>query len=341
MNSLWLDYKYCNLLSFRLDKFKRKSEKQYQFRCPLCMDSTTNKFKTRGNIFEYQGKLLFHCYNCGASKSFKMFLKHLYPDLYDEYMLDTIKERHKNPPEKFVAQIESFGLRRMDKFEPLKDLKKISQLEYDHHARKYCDERKIPLEQHFRLYYAPKFYKWVNGYIPGKFKEKQLADDEPRLVVPFIDSRGYVFGATGRSFKKDSIRYIMVKFDEDHPKIFGLDTVDFNLKTYIFEGPIDSLFISNSLAFGGSTGDLRGLPLTDDSVIVMDNEPRGKDIVRVTNSLIDNGYNVCVWPSDIEYKDVNEMIVAGWSVDQVKNIIDTHQYKGLAAKMALQKWKKI
>ncbi len=341
MNDLWLDYKYCNLLSFRLDKFKRKTEKLYNFRCPICLDSHKNKHKARGYFYEYQGKLMFKCQNCGVSKSFKMFLKTEYPDLYGEYMVDTIKERNKNPPIKFIAQIESFGLRRMDKFEPLKELKKISQIPYDHRARKYLDERKIPLDVHYRLYYCEKFYAWVNQHLPGKFKDKQLNDDEPRIVIPFIDNRGYVFGVTGRSLSDSGLRYIMVKFDDSYPKIFGLDTVDYNQKVYIFEGPIDSLFIHNSLAFGGSDGDLSGLPLSDDSVFVMDNEPRSPVIVKKINGLIDHGYNVCIWPRDIEYKDVNDMIMNGFSELQVKNIIDENQYNGLKAKHALQRWKRV
>lgn len=340
MQLLWLDTKYCNLLSFRLEKFKRKDKSLYNFRCPYCGDSKRDKTKARGYIFEHKGTLKFKCHNCNVSRAFQFFLKDISPDLYEQYTVEKIKENKFQQPEKFVRQIESFGLRRMDKFEPLQDLKKISQLDSNHPAKLYCIKRKIPFKEHFRLYYTPKFYTWANKHLPGKFKEDLLQYDEPRLVIPFIDSKGYVFACTGRAFSNKSVRYITVKFDDSHPKIFGLDQIDFTKKAYIFEGPIDSLFIPNSLAFAGSAGDLKGLPITEDSCVCMDNEPRNKDIVNRMLQLVEEGYSVCVWPPDIEYKDINEMIVAGYSQEQIKTIIDSNQYSGLKAKLAISNWKK-
>lgn len=341
MQPLWLDTKYCNLLSFRLEKFKRKDKALYNFRCPYCGDSKRDKSKARGYIFEHKGYLKFKCHNCNVTRPLSLFLKDISPDLYEQYLVEKLKENKFQPTEKFVSQIESFGLRRMDKFEPLKELKKVSQLDANHPAKLYCVKRMIPFKEHFRLYYCQKFYVWVNKHIPGKFSEQILAQDEPRLVIPFIDTRGYVFAVTGRAFSNKSIRYITVKFDESQPKIFGLDQIDFKKKAYIFEGPLDSLFIPNSLAFAGSAGDLKGLPITEDSCVCMDNEPRNKEIVARMQQLVEDGYSICVWPSDIEHKDVNEMIMAGYSQQQVKDIIDSNQYSGLKAKLAISNWKKI
>ena len=338
----WVDEKYVNLLSFKVEHFQRKRDKLWNFRCPLCGDSQKKKSKARGYIFEHKGDLVYKCHNCNASMRIKSFLRKVAPDLYEQYIVETLKEqggREVSP--KFINQIENFGKKRFEKFAPLEELKKISQLSIDHPARVYCDKRKIPLSEHYRLFYCPKFYKWGNKHLPGKFADDLLQYDEPRLVIPFIDSSGYVFAVTGRAFSKNALRYITLKFDDSKPKIFGLDKVDFSKKVYIVEGPIDSLFLSNSIAFAGSDGDLSQLPLSKDSCVCMDNEPRNKEIISRYKAIIDKGYNICIWPESWLFKDINEAILAGYSAEQIKNIIDTNTYTGLQATLKLNHWKKI
>lgn len=60
----WLDAKYVSLLSGRLQKFKRKSPVLYNFRCPLCGDSSKNRNKARAYFFQRDGAFWFHCHNC-------------------------------------------------------------------------------------------------------------------------------------------------------------------------------------------------------------------------------------------------------------------------------------
>ena len=53
--SIWIDQKYIGTLSVRLDKFVRKDNYTYNFRCPICGDSQTNRNKARGYIFAQKG----------------------------------------------------------------------------------------------------------------------------------------------------------------------------------------------------------------------------------------------------------------------------------------------
>lgn len=345
-NSLWLDEKYVNLLSFRLDRFKRINKAQYNFRCPLCGDSQKSKTKARGYIFEYKGGYRFKCHNCNRSFKFKTFLKEVDQSLYEEYSMEWMKEfGHSHRPipiaPAFEHQIEKFDKRRKDKFEPLKILKKISQLPDTHPAKKYVVGRKIPTTMHSHLYWCPKFYHWVNHYIPEKFSTKQLERDEGRLIIPFIDQSGYVTGATGRSLDKDAgLRYISVKFQEDSLKVFGLDRVDFSKEVIVVEGPIDSLFLPNCIAFAGSSSDLSSLPLSRDTIYFFDNEPRNKDIVKQVSAYIDLGRRVCIL-EDVPHKDINDMILAGMTSKNILDLIHKSTYHGLQAKLALTRWKKV
>jgi hypothetical protein len=59
------------------------------------------------------------------------------------------------------------------------------------------------------------------------------------------------------------------------------------------------------------------------------------------NKAVMNGYSVCIWPENIEHKDVNDMVKAGLSADFIKYIIDQNTYRDLAAMLALKKWRKV
>ena len=345
MNLLWLEQKYASLAGSTLEQFKIVKTKPYiaKFRCPICGDSQSNKFKTRGHFYENEGRINYKCFNCSYSTSLSKFIKTTNPLLYSEYRIESLKEQGQPEEEQFVPAIDKFATRRIDHFDPFKDLKKISQLKHEHPAKKYILERKIPSNTHFRIYYSPTYYHWVNTVLPDKFNEKALALDEPRIVFPFIDSKGYVFGFTGRAVnKKSGLRYSTVILDDTKEKVFGLDSIDKTKKVYIVEGPIDSLFLTNCIAMAGSDINLNLIAERDKIVIVYDNEPRNKEIVKKISKAIDNGYSVCIWPEWIEQKDINDMVLKQ-DLDgaSIQAFIDQNTFNGLAAKMRLQQWSRV
>ena len=221
---------------------------------------------------------------------------------------------------------------------PLLKIKKLSQLAVDHPARAYVSNRLIPTNAHHRLYYAPKFNGWVNSCIPDKLPAGD--GDKPRLILPFIDKEGKVFGFQGRAFDKNSIRYITIMLDDTKPKIFGLERVNFDKKYYVLEGPIDSLFLTNAVAMAGADGNANGLETLANAVFVFDNEPRNKEIVARMEKLIDRGYKVCVWPSGLDVKDINDMVLSGLSAADVELMIDNNTYSGLTGQLAIAMWRK-
>lgn len=339
----WLDTKYANMLSLRLERFKRVNN-NFNFRCPVCGDSKKNKSKTRGWILTDNTKSRFYCHNCSASMAFPKFLKFVDHNLYFEYVKERLLE---NSGGKTVEKKPDFTVT-MKKPEFVKStglstLKKISSLPVDHPAKLYIQSRYIPPEVHHKLFYAPKFKAWVNSVLPGKFRD--VTKDEPRLIIPFLDENKNLFGFQGRSFKKnDDLKYITILLDESKPKMFGLDTVDPTKTVYALEGPIDSLFIQNAIASAGGRIDsnlqLTNLP-KDNIVIIYDNEPRNKETTNKMESAIELGYKIVIWPEIIKEKDINDLIIAGHSRDSIKNLIDMNIYYGLAAKLKLITWKKI
>jgi transcription elongation factor Elf1 len=342
--------KYSNMLSNRLERFKIKSNMPYKanFRCPLCGDSEKSKIKCRAWIEDRgDNQLRFKCYNCGVGHLFYTFLEKFEPSVFQDYLMDRAMEKNGLTNTKPDQNLEQFRQKESPVFKatkagsPLLRIKKISALKHDHPAKLYVESRLIPPETHFRLYYAPKFKKWVNSIIPGKMEDEEV--DEPRLILPFIDENGDLFGFQGRSFAPNAfLRYISIMFDGSYSKIFGMDQCDVSKGYYIFEGPLDSLFIGNSIAMAGSTVNYSALQNTENAVFVFDNEPRKKETVDKMENALKAGFKVCVWSPKIGQKDVNDMILkGGYSIDRIKWEIDRRTFSGLEGLLELKEWKKV
>jgi hypothetical protein len=334
-NKLWLDITYAKLVSGSLDQFKIQKPNPFvaNFRCVYCHDSQKNKFKARGYLFEGTGSLVYSCRNCGKSTSFSSFLFDQNQILYSQYRMELLKNEAKPPileATKPTPAVECAN--------PLAGLKRVTELRQDHAALRYLQGRKIPEQYHSLFYYAPLFYEWVNGILPDKIASTR---EEQRLIIPFIDKGGHVFGCQGRALDKSELRYLTVLFDPNKHKIFGLDRVDFSRRFYIFEGAFDSLFIDNSLAVAGADIDITKYTLGNNFVDVLDNEPRNREIVRRMEVLINQGHRVCIWPDWIAQKDVNDMVVkAGMPPEHIKNTIDSNSCQGLEAKLRLSSWRR-
>ena len=339
----WLAHKYIGIVSTRLDKFKRRGSNLYNFRCPVCGDSETNHNKARGYIYQKEGKMMFHCHNCGSTMGIPKFIKMLDQNLYNEYMLEKLQDSKTPEQNEYESFIEKMKPPVFMKSGPLKGLKKVSQLSPDNAIKKFVVNRKIPNVYHAKLFACPNFMHYVNNLIPNKFSATSLAHDETRLLIPFLDANKSVHAFQGRSLKGSSaVKYITIVLNESVPKLYGLDTVDRNRIIPVLEGPIDSMFVPNSVATAG--GDMVSAVKDFDKnnlVIVYDNEPRSKETVKKLDKAILNGYSVCIWPENMEHKDINDMVLAGLSPDFIEHIIKNNTYRDLSAKLALQKWSKV
>ena len=340
MNMLYIEKKFCGILGQTLDQFKVKRDRPYlsTCRCPFCGDSQKNKLKTRGHFYETKnGHISFKCFNCAIAKTLPSVLFTVSPVLYKEYKLETLRDS--GGIVETAKTLKETKTKKVITNNFVSGLKKISQLPTNHPAVVYCNKRKIPPSQHYRIYYVDKFFDWVNkNLIEDKFNEKALKLDSPRLVFLFRDRTGNVIGAQGRSLTatEPKFRYITV-MKENHEKLFGLETLDINKKTYVVEGPIDSLFLSNCIAMAGSDAKFETHVDKNVTTVIMDNEPRNTEIVSRMNKYISDGWKVCIWPEDIQHKDINDMVLAGL---EPQSIIDANTYEGLAAKLKLSTWRK-
>jgi hypothetical protein len=134
-----------------------------------------------------------------------------------------------------------------------------------------------------------------------------------------------------------------MRFLDDVPLIYNIQNVDKTKTIYVTEGPIDSLFLPNSIAVGGSDFKKIDDSLKENAIIIYDNEPRNTEIIKKINEVIDLGYNVCIWNERrvSEFKDINDMVLGGLTQEEIVEIIDSNTYSGLSAKAKLQEYKKI
>lgn len=331
----YVDLQYAQMLSAKLDQFRIRSTNPYKinFRCPLCGDSQKSRSKARGWLLEKDNSFYYYCHNCGASQSFSWFLKGLDGIAYQSWVTEKFIKNANTEP--LPLETTKFKQPVFKQNNPLKKLKKVSQLRYDHAINKYIKQRQIPSNTHYKLYWAPKFKSWINSIIPDKFDN--VDKDEARLVLPFLDEKGRVFGVSARGFDPEGIRYITIMF-EDRPKIFGLDTVNFSKRYFVVEGAIDSLFLRNAVAMAGADGNVNGMTNLENAVFVFDAEPRNKEIGKRMEKIINSGYQICIWPDNLPGKDINEMILGGAS--NVQAIIESNIYKGLTAKLKFTEWRK-
>ena len=337
----WLHHKYIGIISSRLENFKRKSANLYNFRCVLCGDSSTHKNKARGYIFEEKGKTRYHCHNCNATLSIDNFIKTIDQNIYNEMIYERLQDKKSPEQIDYEQFIEKMKKPVFLKSGPLKGLKKISQLSPNHRVKKFVDARRIPNPYHAKLFNCPNFKQFTNNLVPNKFDNASIERDETRLLIPFFTKEKTLHAYQGRSIGESMVKYITIILDDSVPKIYGLDTTNFNKTVYVFEGPIDSMFVPNSIATAG--GDLVSAISSfskDKLVIIYDNEPRSKETIKKLDKAIMNGYSVVIWPENFEHKDVNDAILAGLTSEFIHHIINTHTYRDLAAKLALTKWSK-
>ena len=125
--------------------------------------------------------------------------------------------------------------------------------------------------------------------------------------------------------------------NDEGPKIYGLDNIRRDIPVFVTEGPFDSTFIPNSIAMCGADADVRRWGI-DDPIWVYDNEPRNNEIVKRISDTINRGEKVVIWPSNIQQKDINDMVLAGHNV---MSIVEKNIYSGLEANVQLNTWKRI
>jgi hypothetical protein len=337
----YIDTKYISLISSRLRNFTKKSNFLWNFSCPYCGDSHTNRKKARGFVYRTKNDLFYKCHNCAMGTSLSKLIEYVDLSLYKEYVMERYRDGSTSTGQAGRGAGQSIPAPKFDFKKPVfrqsLGLKSFAELEENHPAVKFLLKRSLPREAWNDIYFCPKFFEFTNTLVENKFPS--LGGDHPRIVIPFRKENGDIFAYQGRAFGNEPQKYITIILDEDHPKVFGLDRLDTTKDIFVVEGPIDSLFIPNCIAVAQS--DLRVPKYKDNAVLIPDNEPRNKEICKQISKWIDEGYRVVLWPSNFKEKDINDMILSGKTKKDILDIIHSNTHIGLEAQTVFSTWKRV
>ena len=347
--AIYIDTKYVRMVSSRLRNFKQKNANLFNMSCPFCGDSQTNKLKARGYIFAKENNLIFKCHNCGVGTNVGNFIKHVDPSLHGEYVLEKYKSgtgttntyhRKSSDSPRIITTPPKFGhIKKRSIFEHGTWL---SDLPSGHFCLNYAQNRLIPEEHYDKLLFTSNYKTFCDELIPNH--DKKLIEDA-RLVIPYFNYQNELVAVSGRALETSdrTLRYVTLRTDDSENKlVYGMDRVDLNERVYLVEGPLDSLFLKNCVASGDAN-----LALTVKNIqakkitLIFDNEPRNKEVCKLIENAIKSNHDVVIWPDNTDGKDINEMVLNGFSSSEIQEIIDSNTFFGLEAIAKFTFWKKL
>jgi transcription elongation factor Elf1 len=342
--SLVIDQKYVGMISHRLRNFKRKQDYVWNFSCPLCGDSKKNVLKARGYVYKKGNNLFYSCKNCGIGTSVGKLLEQVDGSLYKEYILERYKagESGTSNYTKPTFNVPSPRFDKLDKQKQFEHAEFCFDLPSGHFCLDYLKNRQIPKDFYSQLLFTSHYKQFIDTLVPNH--GKKLVDDA-RLIIPFYDVYNNLIAVSGRALETNdkTLRYITIRTTDSEDKlVFGMDRVGVHEPVRIVEGPIDSLFVKNCVASGDSSLTTVAENISaGKKVLIFDNEPRNKEIVKLMQDAIKSNHQIVIWPNTIDAKDINEMIVSGISPDEIEAIISSNTFTGLEAQTKFVFWKKV
>lgn len=292
------------------------SKDRLNFACPYCGDSTVSEHKKRGNI--YWNDLYYHCYNCGTHETLDSFLLHYNKNFEGEDRIAVINYIKENRHRAALQDTLNFHL--FDKIDELA-------LSFD----------QIALA--FNAYPISKSTHRAYPYLKSRLLHKKLSNFayNPRRRELYIFNKnlaGKIIGfqirpldsTSGPKYRTWSLSRIYdklgIKINLPREEIgsldkismmFGILSVDMSRDFTIFEGPIDAMFMQNSVGITGvkkQVGEFNEVPTAR---YFFDNDTDGKRKMMEKASL---GQRVFMWKKFLEdysipsrlVKDLNDLV---------------------------------
>jgi hypothetical protein len=289
-------YSYC----------KRPIHKKYQnvfnSECPVCKEGKSTGRSRR--LFYFPNKQYFYCHNC--SKSWRPFdwVKEItgwtFPEIvkknnekegvvYTKKVVTPLKQTK----EVVISDLPQNSIELTDptQVEYFKDNKYVKL------ALEYCSNRRLGTATNS----CKRFYLSLEDKV-----------HKNRLVIPFFDESNKVVCYQTRALTQNQFPKYLTKFGEK--ELFGLSNIDSELPyVFIFEGPIDSMFVKNGLAMASLSPTERQLQQLNnligyEQIWVFDNDKNNQQTSRKIQKYINEGKKIFIWPKEfMKFKDFNEV----------------------------------
>lgn len=287
--------------SYSYEPTYRKHDGTYNAGCPICKEGKSLGKKKR--LFFYPESNTFHCFNCSKTWSAFSWITKVCNISKDELDYEISSNTSSLDVEKTLVK------------EIFIKKKELPDLPYD--SINLFDE----IQQKF--YSDNLKFKEANSYI--RSRRLNTAINKPlnlfisltdiihknRICIPFYDRSGKIVFYQSRSIDNSNPKYLgKTGYDKT---LFGIDRVNIDIPyIFIFEGPIDSMFVKNGISAAGITltkkqeEQLLEFPFHK-KIWVLDNPKFDETASNKIKELVSNGENVFMWKDGMSYKDFNEM----------------------------------
>jgi hypothetical protein len=289
--------------AYSIDPTYRKHDNTYNAGCPVCREGKSLGKKKR--LFLYPETNSLYCFNCSKSWSAFTWIVNVCGLSKDEMDSEICSS------ENFISLDSRLSSMTDKKKKVLPDLPldsinlfDTSQVEFykDHKivkvALNYIKERRLDIAPNRPV----AFYISLTDFL-----------HKNRLCVPFYDKKSKIIFYQTRCLDNKNPKYLSKSGYEK--TVFNFNKIDIDYPyIFIFEGPFDSMFVKNGVAVGGLTlsktqnEQLSEYPFHK-RIWVLDNPIFDDASKNKTMDLVNSGEKVFKWPSEMAYKDFNEMIM--------------------------------
>jgi len=287
-------YTYCKR------PYHKKYQNVFNAECPVCKEGKSAGRSRR--LFYFPNKGYFYCHNC--CKSWRPF------DWVKEVAGLSTPEIIKRNNEK-AGTPSKFDLNPVVQHRELPDLPEDSidltdPLQVEYYG--YENYVKLALEyiQKRRLLTAVNSCKKFYISLEDKVHKN-------RLVIPFFDENKKVVCYQTRSLADKEVPRYLTKFGEKD--IFNKANIDPEVPyIFIFEGPIDSMFVKNGVAVASLSPTekqeeiLNSFNIGYEKIYVFDNDKNNEQTAKRIRKHIESNKRIFVWPKEFnKFKDFNEI----------------------------------
>lgn len=287
---------------------KRPIHKKYQnvfnAECPVCREGKSAGRSRR--LFFFPHKNYFYCHNC--SKSWRPFewvrevTSWTFPEIVKK---NKEKEENSSQVKKIVniqkqvqklVEIPSLPENSVDLTDP-SQVNFFKENKYIKLALEYVEER--------RLFKATNRCKKLFVSLNDRIHKN-------RLIIPFYNQQEEIVCYQSRALTQNQFPKYLTKFGEK--EIFSLNNVVEEIPyIFVFEGPIDSMFVKNGVAMASLSPTEKQIRQLNsfigyEQIWVFDNDKNNQQTTRKIQKYIKDGKKIFIWPKEFaKFKDFNEI----------------------------------
>ena len=285
----------------------KKHQGVYNAECCICNEGRSAGQKRR--LFYFPKEKYFYCFNCNQSWTELNWLQKVTHKQYYEILKDS--NTHTESSE--ITGIDLLTDTAQQSFEiptiPPDSVNILDDAQCNFYvndlfknklitkAKQYCEERRL----FTAVNRVKSLYISFNDFV-----------HKGRLIIPFYSELNKIESYQSRSIDSDTYPKYLTKIGEKC--LFGENTIDYNIPyVFVFEGPIDAMFVKNSVAMGGANVTERQdlflkKCLGQEIIYVYDNDKNNKEMTKKIKKVIQQNKKIFIWPKEMQkYKDVNEV----------------------------------